>query len=71
MILIKKPSTGRRFIPPFILLNKHSYDECKNDVKLLKNSNGEYMLMVSPLFKTILDKTTRGRTIRQGKICDL
>ena len=71
MTITNEPKAGRRFIPPVILLNKSSITECKNDVKLLKNNNGEYMLMISPLFKTILDKTTRGRTTKQGKITDL
>lgn len=57
----KKP-LGRRFIPEDITLSKVTRDNFKEHFKLLKLSDGDYKLYITPLMLVALESITRGRS---------
>lgn len=59
----KNLSRGKRAVPKaFFILPGEARNKFKEHFKLIKNSKGEYKLLISPLMKVALDNVSRGRS---------
>lgn len=53
---------GRRFIPTVIPFSKNIRDQFAEHFKLVKGTDGDYKLYISPMMKVALEGIQRGRT---------